>query len=389
MHEVRGLQPPPALAHGLSTEPRILVVDDEPVNIRLLERVLARAWPADIRGVTDPRLACETFDAFRPDLVLLDLHMPHVDGWTLLEDLRGRGGPADLVPIIVLTADVSPEARRRSLELGATDLLTKPFDHTEILLRIRNVIRTRALHLRIRDHAANLDRIVSERTAQLDSTIEELQRVDEQRRNLLARLVDAEERDRVRLAAEIHDDQMQHMAAVGMRVAALQGTLAGDPESRAALDRLQESIASATGRLRHLLFELRPPSLDRDGLRMAILEYAHGGGGDEGPAVTVEDSLDREPAPEARAVAYRILHEALANARRRGHARHVKVSLLSREGGLLARVTDDGVASVLEPENEGEVSTEPMRERAELAGGWLRIRGAPTGGTEVEFWIPV
>jgi signal transduction histidine kinase len=387
MHEVRGLQPPPALAHGLSTEPRILVVDDEPVNIRLLERVLARAWAADIRGVTDPRLAWETFDAFRPDLVLLDLHMPHIDGWTLLEELRRRSGPTDLVPIIVLTADVSAEARRRSLELGATDLLTKPFDHTEILLRIRNVIRTRALHLRIRDHAANLDRIVSERTVQLKSTIEELQRVDEQRRNLLARLVDAEERDRRRLAAEIHDDQMQHMAAVGMRVAALQGALAADPESSAALDRLQESIASATRRLRHLLFELRPPSLDRDGLRMAILEYAHGGDGDEGPAVTVEDHLDREPAPEARAVAYRILHEALANARRRGHARHVKVALDSREGGLLARVTDDGVVSATE--NDGEVSTEPMRERAELAGGWLRIRGAPTGGTEVEFWIPV
>jgi signal transduction histidine kinase len=147
-------------------------------------------------------------------------------------------------------------------------------------------------------------------------------------------------------------------------------------------------VSRATRRLRHLLFELRPPSLDRDGLRMALLEYAHGAG-DEGWDVTVDDHLDGEIAPEARAVAYRILHEALANSRRHGHAEHVRVSLQNREDGSFARVTDDGIASALEPEDDGEISKERMRERAELAGGWLRMQGAANGGTEVEFWIPV
>jgi DNA-binding response OmpR family regulator len=369
--------------HGLTTVPRILVVDDEPANVRLLERVLATAWTAEIAGVTDPRQAGERFDAFRPDLVLLDLHMPHIDGLTLLEMLLQRTSPDDPIPIIVLTADVSPEARRRSLELGATDLLTKPFDHTEILLRIRNVLRTRALHLRVRDHAADLDRMVGERTAKLNATIGELRRLDQQRRDLLGRLVDAEERDRMRLAAEINDDQIQHLAAVSMRLATLRGGLSANDEAAQALDLLQESVASATRRLRRLLFELRPPSLDRDGLRMAILEYARGEEREESQLVTVEDLLDQEPPGAVRAVVYRILHQALAISRRSGPNDHLRVSLRTKDAGVFARVSGVGESS-----GDALDSTDSMRERAELAGGWLKTRHADSGNTEIEFWIP-
>lgn len=385
-HEVRDTQLPWALEHGLASEPRILVIDDEPVNVRLLERVLATAWAVEVVGVTDPREAGERFDAFEPDLVLLDLHMPHIDGWTLLEDLRRRGGADDPVPIIVLTADVTPEARRRSLELGATDLLTKPFDHTEILLRIRNVIRSRALHLRIRDHAAELDRTVLERTVELNTTIRELRRVDEQRRALLTRLIDAEERDRMRLAAEIHNDQIQHLTAVGMRIARLQGMVSGDKEATKAMGLLQESVASATRRLRHLLFELRPPSLDRDGLRIAILDYAQGNGREEVQQLSVEDNVEGELPPEVRAVAYRILHEVLATARRLRSPGGMEVSLETKDGGLLARVTGGDMSAELPDGEPG--SMVAMRERAELAGGWLRIRDTTDAGTEIEFWIP-
>jgi CheY-like chemotaxis protein len=378
--------PSSTLEHGLPTIPRILVVDDESVNVRLLERVLAGAWTVEIVGITDPRQACERFDALRPDLVLLDLHMPHVDGWALLEALRRRTDADDPIPIIVVTADVSPEARRRSLELGATDILTKPFENMEILLRIRNVMRTRALHLRVRDHAAHLDRVVGERTQELGTTIEELRRVDEQRRNLLARLLEAEERDRIRLAAEINDDQIQHLAAVSMRLTTLRSTFPATRETTEALDRLQESVASATRRLRHLLYELRPPALDRDGLKMAILQYARGDGRAEPQSVTVDDLLDREPPPAARAVAYRILHQSLAIARRTRPADHLRVSLRSKDGGLLARVSGPRDGSGAGPD-DGLDSLDPMRERAELAGGWLTTRQGDAD-TEMEFWIP-
>jgi DNA-binding response OmpR family regulator len=387
MPELRTTQPSAFLDHGLASIPRIIVVDDEPVNVRLLERVLTGAWPVDVLGLTDPREVMERVGSFGPDLVLLDLHMPHVDGWTLLEQLR-RGSGDEFLPIIVLTADVTPEARRRSLESGATDLLTKPFDHSEILLRIRNILRTRALHLRVQGHAADLDRTVSARTTQLDATIEELRRVDTQRRALLTRLVDAEDRDRTRLAAEIHDDQIQHMTAVGIRLSALRADLAGDEVSTEAIGRLETSVADATRRLRQLLFELRPPSLDRDGLRVAILGYAEGDGSHGGQDVLIEDCLDEEPPPAPRAVAYRILHEVLARARKRGDARRVEVRLETRDAGIYARTIDE--ASLDPGPGPGvDLWIDPLRERAELAGGWLRTRTRDAGRGEVEFWIPI
>jgi signal transduction histidine kinase len=177
------------------------------------------------------------------------------------------------------------------------------------------------------------------------------------------------------------------MAVVGMRLSALQASLPDDPASSEALARLQEGVASATGRLRHLLFELRPPSLDREGLRSAILEYAHADGRDVDQRVTVEDQLETEPPPEVRAVAYRILHEALATARKNTRAEEVTVRLESKDNGLYVRVSDDAVPTAPAPDDEGSW-VERMRERAELAGGWLQASPTPASGGEVEFWLP-
>lgn len=128
-------------------QPRILCVDDNQSNLTLLARLLRSAGFTEVTTVDDAHDAVPTYRRIRPDLVLLDLHMPGRDGFDILDELRGDE-PEGYVPIVVLTADANPDARDRALSAGASDFLTKPFDRTEVLLRIRNLLATRALHMR-------------------------------------------------------------------------------------------------------------------------------------------------------------------------------------------------------------------------------------------------
>ena len=123
-----------------TTQASILIVDDDPTNVALLDRLLRRAGFGNLVETTDVRMALSLFGSERPDLVLLDLGMPHLDGFQVIECLRSTENAE--VPILVITADASPEARTRAIELGAQDLVTKPFDSTELLCRITSLLRS-------------------------------------------------------------------------------------------------------------------------------------------------------------------------------------------------------------------------------------------------------
>jgi putative two-component system response regulator len=128
---------------------RVLIVDDEPANAELLEAMLSQHPDLVVKSVTDPRLAEHEFMEFEPDLVLLDLHMPAPDGLEILRRLRGARVSLGYLPVIVLSADSSRLARNSALGLGADDFLTKPFDRTEVLLRVRNLLHTRELYMEL------------------------------------------------------------------------------------------------------------------------------------------------------------------------------------------------------------------------------------------------
>src|SRR2546426_10246224 len=147
------------------TKARILVVDDEPANVRLLERTLAEAGYRQVRSTTDSRQVLALYGEYQPDLLLLDLMMPYLDGIAVMRELQI---PEDVyLPILVLTADTTTEAKKRALEAGAKDFLTKPFDRIEVLLRIKNLLHTRHLYLDLRRHNRSLEKIVDERTQRL------------------------------------------------------------------------------------------------------------------------------------------------------------------------------------------------------------------------------
>lgn len=132
------------------TDARILAIDDEPANLALVAAVLAREGYVHVETLADPRRAAERHLAFQPDLVLLDLMMPSIDGYALLDSLGRLTGADDLLPIMVLTADTSTEAKRRALALGARDIVTKPFDVFEFALRVANLVELRLLFQRVR-----------------------------------------------------------------------------------------------------------------------------------------------------------------------------------------------------------------------------------------------
>lgn len=131
----------------------ILIVDDEDANVLLLASVLEREGYTNIHAITDPASALEAYVKLEPDLVLLDLMMPEVDGFQMLEAFKRHDRPDEFRPILVLTADSTVSARRRALALGAKDFVSKPFDVIEVALRIANLLETRILYQRLRTGA--------------------------------------------------------------------------------------------------------------------------------------------------------------------------------------------------------------------------------------------
>lgn len=182
--------------------PTILIVDDEPANVQLLERLLASSGYHRIRSTTDPREAEALFERFEPDLVMLDLHMPGLDGHAVMARLSAMTAPNDYLPILVLTADVTPESKRRALVGGAKDFLTKPLDTSEVLARVANLLETRFLHLQLRRHNDFLEEKVRERTAKLWNTIGQLESAQKD-----LRLAQEETITSLSLAAEFRDEQ--------------------------------------------------------------------------------------------------------------------------------------------------------------------------------------
>lgn len=186
---------------------KILIVDDDEAVTAFLERVLVKHGYTRVTCTTNPRNALSAFSEIQPDLILLDLRMPDLDGFAVLEALEPHIAGDDYLPTLILTGDLSQQTRRRALAAGAKDFLTKPVDFLELLLRISNLLENRFLHLRLRQQNESLEAQVRDRTRELEEArIETLER--------LAR------------TAEYRDDNTRwHTERVGIRSALLARTL--------------------------------------------------------------------------------------------------------------------------------------------------------------------
>lgn len=185
----------------MKSEPRVLVIDDAIADVTLLRTMLADAGYGHVVTLTDPRRATVAYRALKPDIILLDLRMPHLSGIDVMERLRPEIG-FEFVPIVVLTADDSTAARHEALAVGAKDFLVKPFDEEEVRLRIANLLETRRLHVALRHQNRSLEATVRERTEDFEKAKFELL-------------------ERLALACELRDDMTgRHTQRVG-RLSAL------------------------------------------------------------------------------------------------------------------------------------------------------------------------
>lgn len=153
---------------------KILIVDDQPANVELQENILREHGFIGIQKLTDARLVLPLFADFQPDLVLLDLRMPHIDGLSLMKQLRSQVPEGTYLPFVVVTADLSQRVRQEALGLGAKDFLTKPINPGEVVLRIYNLLETRFLYLQLDEHNRELDERVRERTRELEMAQQEM-----------------------------------------------------------------------------------------------------------------------------------------------------------------------------------------------------------------------
>jgi putative two-component system response regulator len=201
---------------------RILIVDDEKPNVVLLQRILAEAGYTDVISTTSSATVRDLVGDSRPDLILLDLHMPGKDGFAVMEELAASFDPIELPPVLVLTADITREVKHRALSAGARDFLTKPLDLQEVLLRIGNILNIRFLERALREEKAHLEERVQERTKDLDDA-------------------QTETFERLALAAEFRDDDTgEHTRRVGSSAALIAAELGLDVEF---VDRMRRAAA--------------------------------------------------------------------------------------------------------------------------------------------------
>jgi signal transduction histidine kinase len=356
-----------------------VLVDPDTGELSVLD-VAPRTEAAVAAGERLPPSAVEPFlsPSAREPFLIGDLRSQAESGAGLLERLRSAGVRSfAAVPLrssgalgwVMLMSDQPDAVSAGDLEMASE--VAAQLAIAVVQARLREAERTRR--------------------AELEGTVADLRRMDEQRQRLLSRLVTAQEEERKRVASDIHDDSIQAMTAASIRIETL-GRGLSDPASADRLAVVRDSVSRAIGRLRRLLFELRPPALDREGLVPALREMLQQVAEDSGMLFRIGGELQVEPSEDLRATAYRIVQEAVANVRKHSEAREVEVRVATSDGGLLVEVRDDGkgfeVAEALGGQ-PGHLGLTSMRERAELAGGWLDIRSSQGRGTTLEFWLPV
>jgi signal transduction histidine kinase len=320
------------------------------------------------------------------------------------------GGSSQVVVAVGLSKSRAQAAANRTLRRTLITLLLVALGATALVLVASHLFVVRPVRLLSRASrriaAGDLDARsgvptgggeVGELAAAFDemaSTLQtrerEIRRSTTERQRLLAELVSAEEEERNRIAEDIHDDSLQALGALLLRLEIIESRL-DDPVQRASLGDARESARDSVTRLRHLMFKLHPPALESDGLVSALEGFVHEVSRVSGATGDVVGELEREPSYELGALAYRVAAEAINNAAKHAKASRIAVTVQSRHGGVQLRVSDDGAgfdpAAAQQP-RPGHLGLVSMRERAEAAGGWWSLASEPGKGTVVEFWMP-
>jgi len=353
---------------------RILIVEDEEAHAELIRRAFALRGAAKSLAVAGTLTEARAYLArSRPDLVIADLLLPDGKGTELLDG----DGAGVAYPLVVLTAHGDEQAAVDAMKAGALDYIVK----SDV---------TFADMPRIADRALRQWQDITERKRAEDERREYQERL----RRLAAELVQAEERERRRLAANLHDEVGQHLAAAKMMLQALEQT-ARDSDLAEPLARARELVAEAVEHTRSTVFDLSPPVLHELGFEAALESLVERTRNLHGISVTLEEDGPSIPlSEEVRVVLYRSVRELLHNVVRHAAATRAAVAVRRNDDHIRVVVEDDGVG--FEPDavrGRGDFSAGfglfEIRERLDYLGGSVDIRSAPEEGTRVTLTAPL
>ena len=359
----------------MSTTPTILAVDDNAANVRLLEAVLVPRGYTVLAAASGPEaLAFVAQD--RPDLVLLDIVMPGMDGFEVCRRLRADPA-SEALPVIMITS-IGAKEKLRALEAGADDFVSKPFDQAELLARVQSLLRVKQYHDVIQAQAAEL--------AEWNRTLES--RVADQVRELRAsraRVVAAGDEARRRIERDLHDGAQQQLLALGVNLQLARDRLREEPGSAGAvLDQLASDLRVAMAELHDLAHGIYPPLLVDSGLPEALRAAA----GRSPVDVRLRTPGVGRYASEVEAAVYFCCLEALQNAAKHAAGARVTVTVREEAGGLFFEVADEGPGFDPEAARRGHGFVN-MSDRLGAVGGRIRCDSAPGRGARVSGTLPL
>ena len=373
----------------------VLIADDDAAVREALADLLSDESSLTLVAIaTTADEAIEIAARERPDVALLDVRMPGGGGARAAREIALCSPSTRCLALSVREENASVY---EMLTAGASGYLVKGGSDREIVEAIHRAARLQlsmpaelatGFFRALMQDISQAERKRSE--AQLEASLELVRKIERERQELLVHLVRAQEAERVRIAADIHDDSIQAMAAAALRLQQLRKRLSTETEVEA-LDKLEEAFQGALTRLRHLMFNLRPLALERSGLAAALQAQLEQFQSEASLRFELADHLTAEPPPETRVILYRIAMEALVNVRKHARADLVLVRLENTDGGWRVQIDDDG--SGFTPADNGSapghLGLTAMRERAQIAGGWWKLESRPGAGTSVSFWLPV
>lgn len=365
---------------NLNIPGEILIVEDTPASLQLLSELLTQAGYC-VRQAQDGEMALVSAGERPPELVLLDIRMPGIDGYEVCRRLKADSSTRD-VPVIFLSALHEPEDKVNGFKLGAVDYIEKPFHPDEVLARVRTHIELRRLRM-------GLEQRVRERTADHRQAEEKLQASWRQLQELTEFLQTVREEERTRIAREIHDELGQALTALRIDLAWLRGKCGGDDQRSA--DKLASAynlVVKTLDAVRRISEDLRPGMLDQLGLAAAIQHYV--AKFSERTGIPCKLSLNREEfeiGDKMATAVFRLVQEALTNVARHASAGSATVQIAEENDAIQLAVQDDG-CGLAPPSDKKTFGLLGMRERVKMLGGDFEIASVPGVGTTIRARFP-
>lgn len=366
----------------------VLVLDDRDADRDLLSTVLGYAGHTVLPARSGPE-ALEIARARCPDLIITDIVMPTMNGYEFVRALREEA-EIGATPVVFTTANyVQGEILELARACGVSRFIPKPCEPGDLVRLVGEALAESdgsAEPIGRADFDSAQLRVLNDKLVEKTDALEG---AAAERQRLVAELIDTQERELARVADLVHDEPIQALAAVGIRLDMLAKAV-GDPHAEA-VTRVRSGVTEAAARLRALLGELQGLELEERSFGAALGDLVERTRLEGRIAVKLADHSFREPSHGAAILLYRCAREALMNVRKHAGATHAGVTLNADDAGFLLRVEDDGRGLVPREAmrvRRGHLGLPSMRERLQAAGGSLMLESESGQGTVITVTMP-